>query len=64
MESPSTPDEMILEVVQIGNLLRVAAVDPETLIEVIFQAPLTANQATLAALARKKLAFALARRSR
>lgn len=62
MDSPSTSGEILLEIVQIGNLLRVAAVDPETLIEVTFQAPLAADQATLAALARRKLAFALSRR--
>ena len=62
MDSPSTSGEILLEITQIGNLLRVAAVDPETLIEVTFQAPPTAGQATLAALARRKLAFARSRR--
>lgn len=50
-------DEIILEITPLGGLLRVAAVDPETLIEVVFQAPLAADQAVLAALARQKLAF-------
>lgn len=62
MDSSSTSGEILLEIAQIGNLLRVAAVDPETLIEVTFQAPLTADQATLATLARRKLAYARSRR--
>ena len=61
MDSAPIPDEILLEVTQVGNLLRVAAVDPETLAEVTFQAPLMTDQATLAALARRKLAFVQAR---
>ena len=63
MDSPSTLDEILLEITQIGSLLRIAAVDPETLMEITFQAPLTADRTMLAVLARRKLAFVLARRS-
>ncbi len=61
MDRDSTSDGILLEVIRIGNLLRVAALDPETLTEVTFQAPSSADQATLAALARRKLAFVKAR---
>lgn len=63
MDNSSTSNEILLEITQIGALLRVAAMDPETLMEVTFQAPLTADRTTLAALARRKLAYVLARRS-
>ncbi|MEZ5930586.1 MAG: hypothetical protein R3F54_01265 [Alphaproteobacteria bacterium] len=64
MDAPQKCDEILLEITPIGSLLRVAAVDPETLTEVTFQAPLGTDQATLAALARRKLAFVKARRGR
>lgn len=57
MNNPANSDDIILEIVRIGNLLRVVAFDPETLTEVIFQAPPTTDQATLTALAKRKLAF-------
>lgn len=58
--SPDGADEIILEITGIGPYLRVAAMDPATLTEVVFQAPLTADQAAIAALARRKLAFVMA----
>ena len=64
MNSSSKSDEIFLEVARIGNFLRVAALDPKTLAEVTFQAPTSADQATLAALARRKLAFVARRQSR
>jgi hypothetical protein len=61
-ERPPASNEIILEFTPIGNLMRVAALDPITLTEVVFQAPLAADETTLTALARQKLAFALARK--
>lgn len=57
MKDASSSNEILMELTPIGNLMRVAAVDSETLTEVIFQAPLTADRATLMALAQRKLAF-------
>ncbi len=64
-ETRSLPsNEILLELTPIGNLIRVAAFDPETLTEVTFQAPLMTDRATLAALARRKLAFVRGRNAR
>jgi hypothetical protein len=49
--------EILLELTAIGNLLRVAAIDPASLTEVTFQAPLGTDRTTLAALAARKLSF-------
>ncbi|MGI9509590.1 MAG: DUF6898 family protein [Geminicoccaceae bacterium] len=62
MKSASSSDEILLELTPAGNLIRVAAIDPATLTEVIFQAPLTADRAALTALARQKLAFVMGRK--
>lgn len=48
-------DEILLECVRIGNVLRVAAVDPRTLDEVVFQAPPGTSLADLERLARLRL---------
>ncbi|MEM8949464.1 MAG: hypothetical protein AAGA21_12675 [Pseudomonadota bacterium] len=64
MNSPAEGHEILMEVAQVGNILRVAAMDPKTLHEVTFQAPMSADQATLAALARRKLAFVSRRKSK
>lgn len=56
-------EEILLECVQVGNVLRVAAVDPHTLVEVVFQAPPGTPLADLERLARLRLAHA-ARRPR
>lgn len=61
MDHPSPSNEILLELTPIGNLMRVAAFDPETLAEVTFQAPLMTDRATVLALARKKLAFVIGR---
>lgn len=61
MNSPSKDDGIILEIARIGNLLRVAALDPATLAEVTFQAPPATDRAALLALARRKLAFVMGR---
>lgn len=63
MDNPPGSDEILLEVTPIGNLLRVAAVDPESLAEVVFQAPLGTDTATLATLARRKLDFVVRRQA-
>ncbi|MGI9421419.1 MAG: DUF6898 family protein [Geminicoccaceae bacterium] len=60
----SSLGELLLELTPYGNLIRVAAFDPETLTEVTFQAPLMTDRATLTALARRKLAFAIGRNRR
>lgn len=48
--------EIILECVQVGGVLRVAAVDPSTLEEVVFQAPLGTSLADIERLAIARLA--------
>jgi hypothetical protein len=63
MDAPPAPDEILLEIKQIGSLLRVAAIDPSTLTEVTFQAPLAADRTALGALARRKLAFVIGRQA-
>lgn len=55
-------EEILLECVQIGKVLRVAAVDPRTLVEVIFQAPAGTPLVDLERLARQRLARAEGRR--
>jgi len=57
MDTPSSDHDLLLEMTRVGNLLRVAAVDAKTLVEVTFQAPLNADRTMLTALARQKLAF-------
>lgn len=64
MENPAADDEILLELTPVGHFLRVAAFDPKSLTEVTFQAPLNADRAALAALARQKLAFVKGRRAR
>ena len=61
MNSPSKDDGILLEIARIGNVLRVAALDPDTLAEVTFQAPPATDRTTLVALARRKLDFVTAR---
>ncbi len=61
MNSPSKDDEILLEIARIGNILRVAALDPETLAEVTFQAPPATDRTALVALARRKLDFVAVR---
>jgi hypothetical protein len=56
-------DEILLELTAVGNVLRVAAIDPASLTEVTFQAPLGTDRATLAALAQQKLSFVRRRQS-
>jgi len=54
----TTPeDEIIIEVRVQGASQRVSAIDARTLVEVVFQAPLAADRASLERLARQKLAW-------
>lgn len=55
------PDEIIIETVTLGGSQRVTAIDPASLVEVVFQAPLTADLAAIQRLARQKLAYRLGR---
>ncbi|MGI9486458.1 MAG: DUF6898 family protein [Geminicoccaceae bacterium] len=61
MNSLSKDDGILLEIARIGNVLRVAALDPDTLAEVTFQAPPATDRKALVALARRKLDFVTAR---
>lgn len=54
-------DEIIIETVVIGSVQRVTAMDPESLVEVVFQAPGSADQSTIFRLARQKLAWRIAK---
>lgn len=58
---PEDLDEIIIETVQIGSAQRVTAMDPQNLVEVVFQAPSSADQSTIVQLARQKLAWRIAR---
>ncbi len=53
------PDEIIIETVIVGGSQRVTAMDPASLVEVIFQVPLSAGLADIQRLARQKLAYRL-----
>ena len=55
------PDDIIIETLAVGGSLRVTAMDPSSLVEVVFQAPLTADLADIQRLARQKLAYRLER---
>ena len=54
-------DEIILEFVAMGSFMRVSAMDPASLTEVVVQGPISADRASLADLARNKLAFVMKR---
>lgn len=53
----------ILEFLRVGNLLRVSALDPASLVEVVVYGPRTASEAALARLALAKLRRAIERTS-
>lgn len=55
--------EVLFEIVRIGDIQRVAAVDVETGVEVVIQAPASAALADARALALRKLERALASRA-
>jgi hypothetical protein len=56
------PNEIILEFVGMGSVMRVSAMDPASLTEVVIQGPIGADQASLADLAKQKLMFMLAKK--
>jgi hypothetical protein len=56
------PDGVILEFVRLGPLIRVSAMDPRSLTEVVLQAPAAAGEAVLRRAALQKLAYVLRRR--
>ena len=60
----SASGEIILEFVAMGNTMRVCAMDPSSLTEVVVQGPISADQSSLAELAKQKLAFVMARNGR
>ncbi len=57
-------DAAILEFSRIGATVRVAALDPATLTEVVIQGPAAAGEAALRGAALRKLAYVLERRRR
>lgn len=61
-------DEIIIEIAVVGTAQRVmaqrvTAIDPASLVEVVFQAPVNTDRATIMQLARQKLAYRLARKA-
>lgn len=56
-------DEVLFEFTPIGQVVRVAAFDPETLIEVVISGPASAGRTTLENVARAKLERARRRAS-
>lgn len=54
--------DIIVEITVHGGSQRVSAIDTESLVEVVFQAPLSADPVSIERLARQKLAWRLARR--
>ena len=56
-------DEIIIEITVIGTAQRVTAMHPASLVEIVFQAPVSADRAAIMQLARQKLAYRLARPS-
>ena len=60
----SKDGSVILEFSRIGATVRVAALDPATLTEVVIQGPAAAGEAALRGAALRKLAYVLERRRR
>lgn len=55
-------DEIILEYQRVGAVVKVSAVDPESLVEVVIQGPAAWGEAALRRTALSKLRYVLARR--
>jgi hypothetical protein len=62
MVDEADPDGVILEYVRLGALVRVGAIDPASLTEVVLQGPAAAGEPALRRAALRKLAYVLARR--
>lgn len=52
---------VILELTRVGALIRISAMDPASLTEVVIQGPASAGEAALRATVLRKLAYVLAR---
>jgi hypothetical protein len=57
-------ERVILEFTQLGCIVRVSAMDPATLIEVVIQGPASAGEEALRRIALRKLGWALKRSRR
>jgi Domain of unknown function (DUF6898) len=62
MRNDIDPGEVILEFVQIGALIRVSAMEPKSLTEVVIYGPASAGEAALRRVVLRKLDYALGRR--
>ena len=62
MAKTGTGREVIIEFQQIGNAVKVTAIDPETLTEVIIMGPPSAGQETLKRNAINKLNYVLSKK--
>jgi hypothetical protein len=56
------PDEVILEFVRVGALIRVSAMEPKTLTEVVTYGPANAGEAALRRTVLRKLDYVIGRR--
>ncbi len=56
---PEQSREVIIEYVQVGNTVRVTAVDAQTGTEVVFQAPANSSQLALQRMAVQKLKYVM-----
>jgi hypothetical protein len=61
MRDDFDPDNVILEFVQIGALIRVSAMEPNSLIEVVIYGPASASETALRRLVLRKLEYVLGR---
>jgi len=53
------PREILIELVQIGNSVRVNAIDVPTSVEVTFQAPANTSRSTIERIAKDKLNYVI-----
>lgn len=63
MGSEADRSGVIVELVRLGRLIRVSAMDPASLTEVVLQGPAAAGEAALRHAVLRKLAYVLARRA-
>lgn len=56
-------NEIIIEFTAMGSIMRVSAMDPQSLTEVVIQGPISTHRNNLADLARQKLSFVLAKKT-
>ncbi len=64
MRKEVEPNGVILEFIRLGPAIRVSAMEPESLTEVVLQGPAAAGEAALRRAVLQKLAYVLARRAR